>query len=52
MSLDLFAQGVLIGRLIRSCPGTVFAWDAAGQVVGTFADIDAAADTLIRRAAA
>ncbi len=41
-----------LGSVVKSRPGTVYAYDPAGTSVGTFADIDAAVSALTDRRAA
>lgn len=43
MAIDLIVAGQLIGRVVRSRAGAVFAYSLSGPALGTFADIDAAA---------
>ena len=50
MKLELWSNGTFIGRVVRSGPGVVYAYDADGSPLGTFGDIDAAAAALLRRA--
>lgn len=49
MRLDLFSGGVLIGSVVRSGAGAVYAYCPRGSAIGTFQDIDAAAAALARR---
>jgi hypothetical protein len=51
MCLDLFSGGVLIGSVVRF-GGNVFAYGPDGTALGQFADLDAAAAALARKAAA
>lgn len=49
MSLDLFQGNVHLGSVVRSRLGTVYAYTPAGEAVGQFHDIDAAAVALAAR---
>ena len=44
--LDLFSSGTLIGSVVRSHAGTVFAYTPSGTALGCYGDIDAAAAAL------
>ena len=50
MALDLYQAGVLIGSVVR-CRGGCYAYTPAGEAIGQFHNIDAAAYALAARAA-
>jgi hypothetical protein len=49
MTLQIHHEGLLLGSIIRRCPGCVYAYAADGRLLGQFHDVDAACAALTNR---